>query len=291
MPLAGLVLNRVQRVAAPGLSAVTGAVRGRAAARRRRRRRPGHAETTAGLLRLHAAQAETAARHQQLARRVHGRAPGIPVVEVPAAAAGHPRPRGSAGGRRRPRRRVTTGPTRPRCRAAYRRPPTRPERRRPVRLRRGGLATGGWWGGALRRRSSLAARADSNRVRQERMSGRRLSRARRSRSVMPPHTPNSVRLSRASARHSAMTGHAEADRLGLLLGGALHEQRVGVRGAAGTALGPVLDPAGAAASGRCGRSIVTVTSDLPWCACRRATPGTASAFALNDKEAGICDDS
>ena len=37
-------------------------------------------------------------------------------------------------------------------------------------------------------------------------SGRRRSSARRSRSVIPPQTPNSMRLSRASARHSVRTG-------------------------------------------------------------------------------------
>src|SRR3954470_43280 len=37
-------------------------------------------------------------------------------------------------------------------------------------------------------------------------SGRRRSRARRSRSVMPPQTPNSTLLSSASARHSVRTG-------------------------------------------------------------------------------------
>jgi anion-transporting ArsA/GET3 family ATPase len=86
MPLAGLVLNRVSRVSAPGLSASRalsaaeqlldgGGADGQVSA-----------ETTAGLLRLHAAQAEISARHQQLARRFTAGHPGIPVVEVPAAA-------------------------------------------------------------------------------------------------------------------------------------------------------------------------------------------------------------
>src|SRR3954468_8763831 len=86
MPLAGLVLNRVSRVSAPGLSASRalsaaeqlldgGGANGQVSA-----------ETTAGLLRLHAAQAEISARHQQLARRFTAGHPGIPVVEVPAAA-------------------------------------------------------------------------------------------------------------------------------------------------------------------------------------------------------------
>jgi anion-transporting ArsA/GET3 family ATPase len=86
MPLAGLVINRVYRVAAPGLSASRalsaaeqlldgGGANGQVSA-----------DTTAGLLRLHAAQAEVSARHQQLARRFTAGHPGIPVVEVPAAA-------------------------------------------------------------------------------------------------------------------------------------------------------------------------------------------------------------
>ena len=37
--------------------------------------------------------------------------------------------------------------------------------------------------------------------------GRRRRSARRSRSVMPPQTPHSIWLSRASARHSVRTGH------------------------------------------------------------------------------------
>ncbi len=71
-------------------------------------------------------------------------------------------------------------------------------------------------------------RAASNRAAQEVTLGRRLSRARRSRSVMPPQTPNSVRLSRASARHSVMTGHRWQTTLARLLGSALDEQRVRV---------------------------------------------------------------
>src|SRR5690606_9267607 len=43
---------------------------------------------------------------------------------------------------------------------------------------------------------------------QSSMSGCLRSRRRRSRSVMPPHTPKSTRLSRASARPSVRTGHA-----------------------------------------------------------------------------------
>ena len=53
---------------------------------------------------------------------------------------------------------------------------------------------------------SYSSRAVSSRWRHEVTCGRRRSRARRSRSVMPPQTPNSTRWSRASARHSVRTG-------------------------------------------------------------------------------------
>ena len=94
MPLAGLVVNRVYRVSAPGLSAAralaaaeqlgdegNGGSSGRASS--------GVSERTAitqGLLRLHAAQAEIAARHQALTRRFIAGHPDIPMVQVPAAA-------------------------------------------------------------------------------------------------------------------------------------------------------------------------------------------------------------
>src|SRR4051812_20284462 len=53
---------------------------------------------------------------------------------------------------------------------------------------------------------SALVRAASSTARQEAF-GRRRSSARRSRSVMPPHTPHSIWLSSASARHSVRTGH------------------------------------------------------------------------------------
>src|SRR6478672_1729359 len=66
-----------------------------------------------------------------------------------------------------------------------------------------------YWSARIAKRAYLACdtiparRADFHEV----MSGRFRSSARRSRSVMPPHTPNSVLLSKASARHCARTGH------------------------------------------------------------------------------------
>src|SRR3954451_18331433 len=53
---------------------------------------------------------------------------------------------------------------------------------------------------------SALVRAASRTARQAAF-GRRRRSARRSRSVMPPHTPHSIWLSRASARHSVRTGH------------------------------------------------------------------------------------
>ncbi|KRF29104.1 ArsA family ATPase [Phycicoccus sp. Soil802] len=84
MPLAGLVVNRIQRVAAPSLTAA----RALAAAEQLAdaETRSTTAATTQGLLRLHAALAETADRQERLAARFTAGHPGIPVVEVPASA-------------------------------------------------------------------------------------------------------------------------------------------------------------------------------------------------------------
>jgi len=79
MPLSGLVINRVQRVSAPGLSAS----RARAAAEQRAEEGD---VLTSGLLQLHASLAETADRQRRLAGRFTAGHPGTPVVEVPALA-------------------------------------------------------------------------------------------------------------------------------------------------------------------------------------------------------------
>jgi len=88
MPLAGLVVNRMFRVSASGLSAARafGAAEelgdevsaGSSDVSER-------ATVTQGLLRMHAVQAEIAARHKSLAKRFIAGHPGIPMVEVPAA--------------------------------------------------------------------------------------------------------------------------------------------------------------------------------------------------------------
>ena len=84
MPLAGLVVNRIQRVAAPSLTAERALA---AAEQLADADDPSPTAATAeGLLRLHASLAETAARQERLAARFTAGHPGIPVVEVPASA-------------------------------------------------------------------------------------------------------------------------------------------------------------------------------------------------------------
>ncbi len=88
MPLAGLVVNRIQR-AAPGLSASRALAAAEQLVDEEGAGAPGRvpsASASEGLLRLHAALAETADRQEGLARRFTAAHPGIPVVEVPAAA-------------------------------------------------------------------------------------------------------------------------------------------------------------------------------------------------------------
>jgi len=79
MPLSGLVINRIQQVAAPGLSAA----RARAAAEQRADEGD---VLTAGLLTVHASVAETAERQRHLVGRFFAGHPKTPVVEVPALA-------------------------------------------------------------------------------------------------------------------------------------------------------------------------------------------------------------
>ncbi len=79
MPLSGLVVNRVQGVAAPGLSA------GRARAAAEQLTEAGDT-LTAALLTVHAGVAEAAARQRNLTDRFCAGHPSTPVVEVPALA-------------------------------------------------------------------------------------------------------------------------------------------------------------------------------------------------------------
>ena len=176
MPLAGLVLNRVQTTTVPDLDAAT---------------------ATAAAARLEAGDPRVG----------HGRA-----AADPCRPGGHPRPAAP------PRRAVHRGAPRRAGRVG-----ARPGRRR----RRPRRACARWappspsapsWrsaGQALAETTSVrsmvtsySSRAVSSSRRQEVTCGRRRSSARRSRSVIPPQTPNSIRLSRASARHSVRTGQA-----------------------------------------------------------------------------------
>jgi hypothetical protein len=75
------VINRMYRVSAPGLSAA----RALGAAEELGDEESGSSSVTQGLLRMHAVQAEIAARHESLAKRFIAGHPGIPMVEVPAA--------------------------------------------------------------------------------------------------------------------------------------------------------------------------------------------------------------
>ena len=92
MPLAGLVVNRMYRVSAPGLSAARalGAAEELADEDKDRSSKGSSGDSersaiTEGLLRMHAVQAEIAARHESMARRFIAGHPEIPMVEVPAA--------------------------------------------------------------------------------------------------------------------------------------------------------------------------------------------------------------
>jgi len=97
MPLAGLVVNRIQRVSVPSLSGSRALAAAEQLADRANGANGGNrgtkgkggsttSATTEGLLRLHAALAETAARQERLSARFTAGHPGIPVVEVPASA-------------------------------------------------------------------------------------------------------------------------------------------------------------------------------------------------------------
>jgi anion-transporting ArsA/GET3 family ATPase len=83
MPLAGLVLNRVQRLDDPDLTAEQAA----AGAQRLREEDPaGDGGLAAALLDLHAQRMEAAARQRHLADRFTSAHPGVPVTAVPALA-------------------------------------------------------------------------------------------------------------------------------------------------------------------------------------------------------------
>ena len=82
MPLAGLVVNRVHRTAAAGLTAE----RSVAAAQLLEEQAPSEGELAAAVLRLHADRVSLAAREARLQERFSRAHPGVPVVEVAAQA-------------------------------------------------------------------------------------------------------------------------------------------------------------------------------------------------------------
>jgi anion-transporting ArsA/GET3 family ATPase len=175
MPLAGLVVNRVHRSAATTLSAD----RALSAAEQLEQQAetgvtprwlPASCACTPSGCRCRCASA--GCRSGSAARTPASRCGGR------GAARRRPRPRRAADGRRRPRRRAR-GDRPDRGRASY---------------------------PATRSAPACSRRACSSSCRHEVTSGRRRSSARRSRSVMPPQTPNSTRLSSASDRHSVRTG-------------------------------------------------------------------------------------
>ncbi len=86
MPLAGLVVNRIQRVAAASLRASRALAAADQLADPDGGQRSATSAETEGLLRLHAALAETAERQERQVSRFTAGHPGIPLVEVPAAA-------------------------------------------------------------------------------------------------------------------------------------------------------------------------------------------------------------
>ena len=194
MPLAGLVLNRTHPVLAP-----LSATRARDAADEL----PG-APLAAAVLRLHADRVDRAAREDRLLTRFSRAHPDVAVTQVPAVAGDVARPRRPAGdrgtaGRGRPA--VGTGA---RGRARTRGPSLR--RRGDRRRRRGDHRAAPATAGAADC-CACARRAANSSSAHDRTSGRARSSARRCRSVIPPHTPNSTWWSNACARHSVRTGH------------------------------------------------------------------------------------
>ena len=175
MPLAGLVLNRVTRD--PAASVAGGPAAAEAC--------PTTRATRGGLLRLHAERMRTIEREQSMRDRFTAAHPKVPIVDVPALPGDVHDLAGLRGVGD-----VLDGDVS--ARKGQGAPPALLDHtgHAPVRPR------------------SYSSRAVSSSARHEAF-GRRRSSARRSRSVMPPQTPHSIRLSRASARHSKRTGHPE----------------------------------------------------------------------------------
>ena len=177
----------------PARRRAAGSPRSRRSVAAERLRRGEHDGLTAGLLRLHADGSRIVARETRLRRRFTSAHPDVPTAVVPALSTDvH-----DLDGLRRVGE-LLSPPVLTGVRGRL-----RPDERRPDERVRPGRARGGGGDADAATWSSMAV---SSRRRQEVTFGRRRSSARRSRSVIPPHTPHSMSLSSASARHSVRTG-------------------------------------------------------------------------------------
>jgi anion-transporting ArsA/GET3 family ATPase len=191
MPLAGLVINRVTAPATTGISAQAAY----AAAERLDDGASG-STVTAALLRLHGDRLGRINRERGLRRRFAAAHPHVPTATVPALSTDvH-----DLDTLRRVGELLAAYPS-----ASYlldRKDPGPSAGDEPgiqTRVASCQLAAAG--------AARCSSRAVSRRPRHDVTFGRRRKSARRSRSVMPPHTPHSMLLSSASARHSVRTGH------------------------------------------------------------------------------------
>ena len=97
--------------------------------------------------------------------------------------------------------------------------------------------------------------------------GRRRSSARRSRSVIPPQTPHSMLLSRASARHSVRTGHCEHTCLARFCAAPRTKSSSGRAALQAADIRPLLVPSHVFSPYREKNELVSTTCDSgkPWC--------------------------
>ena len=194
--------------------------------------------TTAGLLRLHAAW-RTAAQRSAAGRAVLRRAPRHAGRRGAGSGTGRPRPRRAAGDRRGapPRADSTTQQVVPMSASPG------------VRYPRG-------WVRRLRGLGPSASEGLGEQVPPGRDVRALRSSARRSRSVIPPQTPNSVRLSRASARHCASTGQVLQTAFASCCAAPRTKRASGSCLAHAARLRPVLDPT-------CAKTVTTVIRSTP----------------------------
>ena len=181
MPLAGLVLNRTHPVLAP-----LSATRARDAADELL-----GAPLAAAVLRLHADRVDRAAREDRLLTRFSRAHPDVAVTQVPAVAGDVARPRRPAGDRGEAGRGRPAVDARARGRARTRgKSLSRVSRNRRTRGPHAGRRSGTRESPSTT--ASCARRAADSSSAHDRTSGRARNSARRCRSVIPPHTPNST---------------------------------------------------------------------------------------------------